>query len=487
MDFRVERSRVFPLRLLLAMGLVLVMVFLFQVPLSSGIQLEQEWSRTFGGHYGDGAWSLQETDDGGYILAGYTSSRGEGSDLWLVKTDAAGNEIWDRTFGGSGEDVGTSVAATRDGGYVVTGSTKSYGMGEERLWLLKTDSNGSLQWDKTFGGFVSSSGDGGWSVWETKDGGYIVTGYTKSSGAGGKDLWLIKTDSDGNWVWDKTYGGPKDDVGMSVIRSGDGYVVAGRTASFGSGEDDIWLLRVGSDGRELWNTTFGDKLDDAAFQVVALRDGYAIVGRTDSESGKRALLIKTDLFGRKLWERFYEEGSTGISIQQTSDGGFIIGGHIDPKGSGRDALLIKTDPGGDEAWALRLGGPSDDTGTAVVESKDGGCVLAGITSSSGAGAEDAWLVKLRAIDDGKDVALDPQNATESRNESGINAAVEKARNDSADHIDGRDAVLALNSTQLGALSEFPEGSGAVPSRKGNYPQRMKDIENIFKQRRQTAI
>lgn len=464
----------------------LAIVIVFQVHLSSGVQLEQEWSRTFGGHYGDGAWSLHETEDGGCILAGYTSSQGEGSDLWLVKTDASGNKIWDRVFGGSGEDVGTFVVATGDGGYIVTGSTKSYGMGEERLWLLKTDSNGSLQWDKTFGGFVSSSGDGGWSVCETEDGGYIVTGYTKSSGAGGKDLWLIKTDSGGNWIWDRTYGGSKDDVGISVIRAGQSYVVAGRTASFGSGEDDIWLLKVAPDGRELWNATFGDKLDDAAFQVVAQPDGYAVVGRTDSDSGKSAILIKTDLFGRELWKRVYEEGSTGISLHQTSDGGFIIGGHIDFKGSGRDALLIKTDSRGEEEWAMRLGGPSDDTGTAVVQDKEEAWVLAGITSSSGAGAEDAWLVKLRAIDDAKAEALDLQNAIMSGNESGINLAIEKGHNDSADHIDERGAVSALDPTPVGALNEFPEGSGAVPSRKGFYSQRMKDIENIFKERGRTA-
>jgi hypothetical protein len=204
---------------------------------SQSLTLEryEEWNRTFGGPYGDGIWSAQVTEDGGYILGGYTSNRGEGSDLWLVKVDSEGRGLWNRIFGGSGEDVGYFVQNTRDGGSIVTGSTKSYGVGEERLWLLKADSNGSKLWDKTFGGFVSSAGDGGWSVNETDDGGYIVTGYTKSYGAGGKDLWLIKTDSAGKKQWDKTFGGSKDDVGMSVIQAVDGgYVVAGRTASYGS-------------------------------------------------------------------------------------------------------------------------------------------------------------------------------------------------------------------------------------------------------------
>ncbi|MGD0954718.1 MAG: hypothetical protein ABR985_20425 [Methanotrichaceae archaeon] len=226
-----------------------------------------------------------------------------GSDLWLIKTDSSGLEQWNRTFGGSQEDVGYFVKQARDRGYIVTGSTKSYGIGEERLWLLKTDSNGSKEWDRTFGGFVSSSGDGGWAVDQTTDGGYIVTGYTKSYGAGGKDLWLIKTDSVGNKQWDKTFGGPKDDVGMSVVQTRDGgYIVAGRTASFGSGGDDIWLLKVDPQGREQWNRTFGGQKDDVGLQVIELKDGYALTGRTESEDsgGEMAFLLKTDLYGKKL-------------------------------------------------------------------------------------------------------------------------------------------------------------------------------------------
>jgi hypothetical protein len=476
MDFRVARSWIFQ------MGLILAML-LFMVFPSSGVQIEQEWSRTFGGHYGDGVWSVQAAKDGGYILAGYTSSRGEGSDLWLIKTDSEGHEIWNKTFGGSGEDVGTYVAATKDGGYIVVGSTKSYGMGEERLWLLKTDSNGSLQWDRTFGGFVSSSGDGGWSACETSDG-YIMTGYTKSSGSGGKDLWLIKTDADGNMVWDRTYGGPKDDVGISVIQAGDGYVLAGRTASFGSGGDDIWLLRVGPDGRELWNTTFGGNHDDAAFQVMAQPDGYVVVGRTESDSVKSAILIKTNLLGRKLWERVYEDGSAGISLHQASDGGFIIGGHIESRGSGSDGLLIKTGPNGAEEWALRLGGPGDDTGTAVVDSR-GDFLLAGITSSAGAGAEDAWLVKVSEHSNEKDKAPDLQNATTEKNASNVNIHARKPLSDSADQAfneSGSD-LFASDSAPFRVPDNLTEGSGEDQSPIGSSSQKLMDIENIFKQRR----
>jgi hypothetical protein len=357
---------------------------------------EEEWNLTFGGRYADGAWCLQETKDGGNILVGNSASRGEGSDLLLIRTDKLGKCIWSRIWGGSGEDVGYFVQETRDGGFIVTGSTKSFTMGEELLWLVKTDGNGSLSWDKTFGGFVSSFGDGGWSVNETDDGGYITAGYTQSLGSGRKDLWLLKTDAIGSKIWDKTFGGREDDVGMSVLQSRDGgYIVAGRTASFGKGGDDIWLLKTDSQGEELWNRTFGGKQDDASFQVVELKDGYAVVGRTESGSDKnRIILIKVDPNGQKLWEKTYR-GSSASSLQSTWDGGYIIAGRIDNKKTGRDALIIKTDSTGSQEWSMTLGGSFDDIGTYVIQSRNGSYTMAGITSSYGQGREDVWLVKVR--------------------------------------------------------------------------------------------
>jgi hypothetical protein len=377
-------------------SIILVFFVLTESNSAYGAAPVEVWNKTYGGQYGDGAWSLQETNDGGYIIVGNTATRGEGSDLWLIRTDQYGNPNWSRIFGGSGEDVGYFVRETNDGGFIITGSTKSFGMGEERLWLIKTDGNGSRIWDKTFGGFVSSSGDGGWSVSETDDGGYIVAGYTRSLGRGGKDLWLLKTDDRGNRIWDRTYGGLRDDVGISVLQSRDGgYIAAGRTASFGKGGDDIWLVKTDSRGGEAWNVTFGGSKDDASFQVVELRDGYALVGRTESGTdGNRIILIRTDLSGRELWEKAYL-GSSGTSLQLTDDGGFLIAGRIDSKESGKDALIIKTDSAGKEEWRRILGGRADDIGTFAIQNRDGDYVLAGITSSFGSGAEDAWLVKMK--------------------------------------------------------------------------------------------
>ncbi|RQW78567.1 MAG: hypothetical protein EHM14_11635 [Methanothrix sp.] len=357
----------------------------------------EEWSKSYGGPYGDGVWSLAKASDGGYVLTGYTSMLGQGSDLWLFKVDGSGNAVWQKILGGSGEDAGYYVREVSDDGYVVTGSTASLGIGEERLWLLKMDKNGSLQWSRVFGGFVSSSGDGGWSLDESGDGGYIVTGYTQSFGSGKKDLWLLKTDGDGELQWEKAFGGREDDVGMSVVRTGDGgYVAAGRTASFGKGGDDIWLLKTDSQGTEEWNKTFGGKSDDAAFQVIETDGGLAVVGRTESGiRDKRIILIKTDPAGQKLWDRTYQ-GSSGTSLQRTSDGGFIIAGRLDSEKTGRDALLIKTDSDGREQWSLPISAEGDGIGTFALEIADGAYVFAGIANPSRSEAEDAWLRKYGA-------------------------------------------------------------------------------------------
>jgi hypothetical protein len=257
------------------------------------------WDKTFGGISSDGAWAVQQTSDGGYILAGWTNSFGAGSsDAWLIKTDANGNKVWDKTFGGISSDGAYSVQQTSDGGYILAGSTDSFGAGSSDAWLIKTDADGNKVWDKTFGG---SDGDGAKAVQQTSDGGYILAGVTSSFGVGMEDAWLIKTDTNGNKVWDKTFGGSSNELANAVQQTSDsGYILAGSAYSFGSGRADAWLIKTDADGNKVWDTTFGGSDDDYAYDVQQTSDGgYILAGSTDSLGyvGSDAWLIKTDANG----------------------------------------------------------------------------------------------------------------------------------------------------------------------------------------------
>ena len=195
--------------------------------------------------------------DGGYIIAGHTRSYGKGGDAaWLIKTGPKGKKEWSRFYGGSGYDNARSVQQTTDGGYILTGGTTSYGSGNTDVWLVKVGPNGKKKWDKTFGGHKA---DSGYMVRQTMDGGYIIVGETSSFGSrGNSDVLLVKADSLGNKVWQRSFGGKETDIGYSVSQTSDGgYIVTGETSSFGNGNNDIWLIRVGPGGNKVWSKTFG--------------------------------------------------------------------------------------------------------------------------------------------------------------------------------------------------------------------------------------
>ena len=301
-----------------------------------------EFTNLSGGGGDDGGFSVEQTTDGGYIITGYTWSYGNGEeDIWLIKTDGQGNEEWNQTFGGSDGDIGYSVKQTTDGGYVVTGNTDSFGNGERDIWLIKTDGQGNEEWNQTFGG---SEDDGGLYVEQTMDGGYIITGYL-SNDENNYDVRLIKTDGQGNEEWNRTFGGG---IGYSVKQTTDGgYVIIGGTQSFGSGgsDSDVWLIKTDSQGNEEWNQTFGG---GGGHSVKQTNDGgYVVIGGTDSE--ENVWLIKTDSQGNEEWNKTYggSEDDHGISGEQTSDGGYIITGSTRSYNRGRyDVYLIKTDPNG---------------------------------------------------------------------------------------------------------------------------------------------
>ncbi|MBI5471107.1 MAG: T9SS type A sorting domain-containing protein [Ignavibacteriae bacterium] len=309
------------------------------------------WSNAFGGDADDEGYAVQQTADGGYVIAGYTKSNtAGGTDMLLMKADTIGNIAWLYTFGGAQDDEAYAVQQTRDGGFIVAGATSSFGAGSRDVWLLKTNGAGSEVWRKTLGGFGS---DGARSVQQTPDGGYIITGWTYSHGPGAVgNVWLVKTDSLGNAVWNKFFGGNDVDRGLCVEQTRDGgFVLTGYTSSSGAGLDDLLLIKTDSAGNAQWTKTFGGTGRDYGNSVQQTSDGgYIVAGYTLSfgSGGDDVWLIKTDLSGNQTWGATYggSASDVGYSVKQTSDGGYIVTGHTLSYGAGvHDVWLIKIAPG----------------------------------------------------------------------------------------------------------------------------------------------
>ncbi len=380
--------------------LAAVMFSLLVCPFAVSVGASSGWSRTYGGADDDGALSLIQTADGGYCLVGYTCSFGAGhNDFWLVKLDSSGTMQWNRTYGGTGSDIAFAVIETMDGGYAIAGYTGSFGSGGDDFWVVKTDSSGKMEWNQTYGG---AGDDYAFCLVKASDGGYTIAGYTRSYGVGRDDYWLVKTDSSGIPKWNRTYGGCDDDGAIFLVLCFDGgYALAGMTESFGYGSDhdDFWLVKTDSSGKMEWNQTYGGPIREYGFCLVQDSDGgYAFAGTTCSfgAGNHDSWLVKIDSFGNMEWNQSYggKDVDGATSLIQTEDGGYALAGSTKSFGlGGYDFWLVKTDKNGNRIWNRTYGGEGDEISSALVETSDGGYAIAGYTYSVGAGNSDAWLVK----------------------------------------------------------------------------------------------
>ncbi len=327
------------------------------------------WEKKYGdpgNNKNDGASSIQQTADGGYIAAGYTGLNGD-KDIWVLKLDSNGIVTWQYTYGygdiGGGNalfETAESIQQTdddndgiADDGFIVAGYTYTFPTNtDEKMWLLKLAGDGSVTWQKTYGGIGSFDHDRAYSVQQTSDGGYIVAGHMSDPN---RHIWVLKLDADGDITWQKTYRGTGNEWGYSIRQTAEGgYILAGDTNSFGAGSGDIWVLKLDKDGAITWEKTYGGTLNDHVNLVL----------QTDDDADGNA------------------------------DDGFIAVGNTSSFGAGNnDVWVLKLNSTGDVTWQKTFGGTENDYGESITQTKDGSFIVAGSTYSFDTALGDLWVLK----------------------------------------------------------------------------------------------
>ncbi|GAB3842519.1 hypothetical protein GCM10028821_50890 [Hymenobacter jeollabukensis] len=420
----------------------------------------KQWDKGFGGSNSDVLYALQQTRDGGYILAGSSASPASGDksqatagalDYWVVKVDAQGLKQWERTLGGSGTDQLRALQQTSDGGYVLAGGSNSPVSGDKSqssrgdydFWVVKLDSLGAKQWDRTLGGLGY---DLAWSVQQTFDGGYVLAGPIESGASGDKseptysggytDGWVVKLDAQGTKQWDRTLGGNQPDELLTVRQTTDGgYITCGFSASGVSGtksepsrgSNDMWLVKLSGQGVKLWDRTYGGSSFDHAVTVEQASDGGFLLGgdtqsgiggdKTETSRGARDYwVVRTDAQGVKLWDRTLGGPyiDYGMAARLTPDGGCLMAGYsisgaggdkTEGQRGGSDYWLVKLSAQGQKQWDQTLGGTEQDVLYAAQQTRDGGFIVGGgaVSGQNGDksqpsnGGVDYWIVKLGVV------------------------------------------------------------------------------------------
>lgn len=399
-----------------------------------------EWQKCFGGTGHDNGNSIKKTSDGGFIIAGSTTSvNGDvtlnkgGTDVWIIKINSIGTIEWQKTFGGSGNDRAESIVQTSDGDYVFAGSTNSNNgdvsgnQGSADFWVVKIDSEGILLWQKTFGSWELERA---YDIQQTTDGGFIVTGSEGSfaSGGGLDDYLVVKLNGIGEMQWYVSFGGFGYDYGKSIIQTSDGgYIVAGYAMSGGiivgnHGDYDFWIVKLSNTGVVQWQRSFGGSQGDVANNIIQTNDnGYIVAGYTNSIDGDitsaygsgDVWVVKIDSTGNLTWQKNYGGiGSDYCSqISQTIDGGYLLFGYtnstngdVTSTNGSYDYWLVKIDSIGTLQWQKTIGGSLNDTGYSFEIINDENYIVVGSTQSNNGdvfgnhGGNDIFVVKLSSED-----------------------------------------------------------------------------------------
>ncbi len=403
-----------------------------------------KWQKSFGGPGIDKCNAIQQTADGGYIIAGETSSTSGDitlnngtTDFWVAKIDTAGVLVWQKSLGGSGDDRANAVIQASDGGYLVAGTSNSpvsgdvtAPKGQYDVWVVKLTSTGSVSWQKNYGG---TAVDEAYAVQQTSDGGYIIAGDSRSNNFdltvnnGSSDFWVIRIDGSGVIQWQKALGGSGTEIAYSVQQTADGgFVVSGQSnsnnadVSGNNGGVDMWVVKLSSTGAIQWQKCYGGTGTDISYAIRQTVNGYIIGGKTDSNNGnvsgnngaENAWVVNISATGSINWQKCY--GGTGFdgcsSIQQTTDGGYIFTGpassntnDVSGNHGSYDYWVVKITATGTLSWQKCLGGSSSDSSMGIQQTSDQGYVVAGRSASSNGdvtnakGLDDFWVVRFMGV------------------------------------------------------------------------------------------
>jgi uncharacterized delta-60 repeat protein len=370
------------------------------------------WAKAYGKSFAEKATSIQQTSDGGYVVAGLTESFGAGEkDAWILKLNAGGTVEWQKTYGGAGPDEIYSIRQTSDGGYIASGSMSPIGAGEsaEGIWVIRLASDGAILWQKLYGNARPGRAD---SIQQTADGGYVVAGGVDLGGERSAAL-VLKLASDGSTAWQSTYSGQQPEEAYSIVQTTDGgYIVGGYAMPsykpYATTGYDFWAMKLYPDGSLAWQKAYDAGMDQLSSIQQTSDGGFIVAGDTigsvSYDSGICDVwILKLNPDGSVAWHGTYggpdrNHQDHAACIRQTSDGGFIVAGQTESFGAGKnDVWILKLNPDGAIVWQKTYGGKGSDEAACIRQASDGGFIVAGCTKSFGDGINtDVWILKLNA-------------------------------------------------------------------------------------------
>jgi len=404
----------------------------------TGFQGEIEWLQTLGGSEEDTAQDITMTSDGGYAIVGFTKSingditdnTSEQNDYWVARMDTNGNLLWSKTYGGTADDRGEAIKTTSDGGFIITGYSRSNdedvttNNGFYDHWIVKLDANGDLIWEKSFG---FSGSDQSFDIIQTNDGGYFTTGFLDITASGGQgsfgkpnanngsftnpehgvgEYWCHKLDANGTIIWSRYFGGTNNDRSYATLETNDNnFIIAGSSESDdfdvtnSQGSYDFWVVKVNAEGTKIWEKSYGGTETDVGYAIASDGNGrYLIVGDVRSNDGDVSIakgngdlwMIQIDGNGNLIWEKSLggTEFDTGRGIYPTQSGGFVIAGNsrsndqdVDQNNGGSDIWTVLIDNNGNVIWKGSMGGSEDESATGALETTDKKIIIVGRTDS----------------------------------------------------------------------------------------------------------